>query len=763
MKIFTFSFKSLLIAAGLLMGSANAWGESQIFSEDFSGPSYNVTWGGTSQGGVSPAVADGALKVANGSASGDRSAYVAFGSNAYTGCCRLIFDMGMTKSEWSGKNNNFYVLPSATTDRYPSTTNAALIVTQDYNGAITIAGESVGTYDGTMLTYDLYLNTVTGSAKVIVKNGETTLKTISYNTTATGINTLHLNFNKNKGAFAIDNISFYSLTAPDFSLSDDSKTVTVDGSETVNVTGITGDVSVVSKNTSIATASYSAGVITINGVATGVTSLTVTATNDGLTIEKEIEVTVGDVATTTVTVNYLCGETPIAEALELTDVTVGSVLTASDITYDEVIYGSGVRYVNPTPDQTIPYTVVEDGVININYASQAAVTNVKKIVKAGDVTVSSTDVAQDGKYVGDVINFSFPTYINYNGTLYNKDANNKTYSQSFTLTATDQECILAYTATDITNVVYFSEGESVTGATSTSAGSNMSARSSNQACGYAESDITLINVPAGEYRMSGVMYSNSSAGLTLNFKLGEEAYNPNVVGSSNWYGFSQLFTLTSAADVKWLTSGSNTSGLDYVYIQKVAEPVTITAAGYATFSSSYPLDLTTANTPSGLTAYYIDKDDLTKNNAPFTAINQTVAASEGILLKGAEGIYNIKVATTGTALTDNALVATNGTAIAAGNYVFAYETENPSTTAGFYYVSTETAAVAAGKAYLDGSKVPSAAKAFIFGDTATEIEATPAVVEAEEPEVLYNMAGQIVGKDYKGIVINQKGVKRFNK
>ena len=191
-------------------------------------------------------------------------------------------------------------------------------------------------------------------------------------------------------------------------------------------------------------------------------------------------------------------------------------------------------------------------------------------------------------------------------------------------------------------------------------------------------------------------------------------------------------------------------------------PVTVTEAGYATFSSPYPLDLTTANTPDGLTAYYIAEGNLSKNNASFTAINQTVAAGEGILLKGAANIYNIKVAASGTDLSDNALVATDGNAIPANNYVFAYETENPSTTAGFYYVNEATAAVPAGKAYLNGSKVPSSVKSFIFGDdTATGVDA-PVAAEAEEDGVYYNLNGQQVTKDYKGIVI-VNGKKFYNK
>ena len=105
MKRTFYLLKTLLVAVGLCVGASNAWAESLIFSEDFADETYNVTWGGTSAGGIAPAVADGALKVANGSQTGDRSAYIAFGSNAHTGCCRLTFDMGMTKSGWNGSKN----------------------------------------------------------------------------------------------------------------------------------------------------------------------------------------------------------------------------------------------------------------------------------------------------------------------------------------------------------------------------------------------------------------------------------------------------------------------------------------------------------------------------------------------------------------------------------------------------------------------------------------------------------------------------------
>ena len=91
---------------------------------------------------------------------------------------------------------------------------------------------------------------------------------------------------------SVDDIVIHKQTYPAFNLSDTEKEFYVEDSETVTLTDITGDISVVSDNTGVATVSYSDGTITINGVAEGTATITVTGNNDGLTITKTIEVTV---------------------------------------------------------------------------------------------------------------------------------------------------------------------------------------------------------------------------------------------------------------------------------------------------------------------------------------------------------------------------------------------------------------------------------------------------------------------------------------
>lgn len=347
--------------------------------EDFADETYNVTIGAPSAGGVVPTIKGGKLTVANGSASGDRTAYVNFAP--VTGkAFDITFKMAMTKSGTSGRNNLFYILPIQTTARYPDITNALLTVSQDYNGAITVNGTSIGTFNGTELTYNVIVDTRGGSTVTTITNGETEVATVKGTTTGTAVSTFNMQFNKSYGAFTLDDIVVKTLTVPTFTLS--SKEATVDSTTTktatVNVTDIVGTVSVESDNTSIATAEYADGVVTIKYVADGVANVTVTATNDGLTKEETIAVTSGTVDTTNVTINYVSNDTNKTTLLKsdtVSDVNVGSTLdlssyiakvtsytdTKTGVTYTAT-YAGGVTEVEVTEDMSyaLAYDLTEN-------------------------------------------------------------------------------------------------------------------------------------------------------------------------------------------------------------------------------------------------------------------------------------------------------------------------------------------------------------------------------------------------------------------
>jgi hypothetical protein len=126
---------------------------------------------------------------------------------------------------------------------------------------------------------------------------------------------------------------------------------------------------------------------------------------------------------------------------------------------------------------------------------------------------------------------------------------------------------------------------------------------------------------------------------------------------------------------------------------------TLDNAGYATFASAYPLDLTTANLPAGVTAY---KAVVVGTTAKFTALNQTVPANTGILLKGeASTSYNIPVVASGTEVTDNEfLVNEAGTTFDAADGYYYFAMKKNEATLTFATFAPSTLAFPANKAYL---------------------------------------------------------------
>ena len=125
---------------------------------------------------------------------------------------------------------------------------------------------------------------------------------------------------------SIDDIILFKLVYPTFTLSDTEKEFYVEDSETVTLTSITGDISVKSDDTDVATVSYSDGTVTINGVAAGTTTVKVTGKNDGLTITKNIDVTINGFAA-----KYTAAKAPYDTKVESLD-TDGQAYWTANVT-----------------------------------------------------------------------------------------------------------------------------------------------------------------------------------------------------------------------------------------------------------------------------------------------------------------------------------------------------------------------------------------------------------------------------------------------
>ena len=241
----------------------------------------------------------------------------------------------------------------------------------------------------------------------------------------------------------------------------------------------------------------------------------------------------------------------------------------------------------------------------------------------------------------------------------------------------------------------------------------------------------------------------------------------NTGGTFNrgWNDVSLVFTVTETANVNIGVQSGNGKDLWWsatrFRLVQLAEVTSVKAAGYASFSSEYALDL---DNIEGGKAYIVKADAVSGDNIIITPQAGKVAANTGLILKtdgGAAGTITIPVAASGATVSENKLVAVteDATAVAADNYVLGAKSDNSNV--GLYKLASATN-LNKGQAYLPGGFSSVKVLNFIIeGETPTGVEA-PAVAEAEEDGVIYNVNGQVVDKNYKGIVI-KNGKKYINK
>ena len=231
-------------------------------------------------------------------------------------------------------------------------------------------------------------------------------------------------------------------------------------------------------------------------------------------------------------------------------------------------------------------------------------------------------------------------------------------------------------------------------------------------------------------------------------------YGNHAAAAANY----TMYSLRKGANITYSLSNGSLLMQGTIY-RPAPLSVTIGSTGYTTLASPYALDLT--KLPDGVTAYYASavngsKVVLTEKS------DAAVAAGTGLVLKGAAGIYDIPVTVSGSAINGNLLVGclSAATAWGADKYVL----WNDNGVAKFCnlanYTSVSPMTIPAGKAYLDASTAGVKLLSIVFVDESITGVETPTA--AEEDGIYYNLNGQQVTRDYKGIVI-KNGRKYYNK
>ena len=148
----------------------------------------------------------------------------------------------------------------------------------------------------------------------------------------------------------------------------------------------------------------------------------------------------------------------------------------------------------------------------------------------------------------------------------------------------------------------------------------------------------LVSYASGNYLVNNSNFLGYNGVQTAGTSIAFEAASDNLTGAYNiiFNGNRKLYTnqngYTDAA-------GSDASGLGYDFnLEEVTElPVTITAAGYATFYA--PVDVTY----DGIEAYYTTGEVKDEKYLQLVDFEGTIPATDGAILKGNEGTYYLTI------------------------------------------------------------------------------------------------------------------------
>lgn len=190
------------------------------------------------------------------------------------------------------------------------------------------------------------------------------------------------------------------------------------------------------------------------------------------------------------------------------------------------------------------------------------------------------------------------------------------------------------------------------------------------------------------------------------------------------------------------------------------ESLTIPSSSFATYAAYYPVDYA----KSDLEAYAVKLNDA-KDGVVFTKISGVVPAGVPVLLKGdANKEYVLNKADGGSSvstdlkMSDGTATSTDASASTDAVTLYALSTVNGVTA---FYPVKKGSPIPAKRCYLEvKSTSPKAAFYSLgtnFGETTGISSVENKVEKADAP--VYNLAGQLVGKGYKGLVI--KNGKKF--
>ncbi len=238
----------------------------------------------------------------------------------------------------------------------------------------------------------------------------------------------------------------------------------------------------------------------------------------------------------------------------------------------------------------------------------------------------------------------------------------------------------------------------------------------------------------------------------------------NIVKSTTNY----TYTWTGNAKNIVLTFGLEDGQSDYqsVYVSSIvvitatspSTPQTITKyISSAEWSSFVPSENVVV--PEGVTVYYAKTGSYNGSSVVAVPVEkgQTIAKNTGFFINGSEGNHEFTVSTVDPLnITDNMLSCGANSPIENGSLVFGRNYINDVLTVGFFPLTSYDISLPEGIVYIDGTKLPQYQQAKAIS-VVFDVEKPTAIMPMQNAEGkvqnYYNLSGQKVNSNYKGIVI----------
>ena len=285
-------------------------------------------------------------------------------------------------------------------------------------------------------------------------------------------------------------------------------------------------------------------------------------------VSLELEYVEAD-ASANFTIKYMCGGAEVKESRVETG-TKGAASVISDADKADFIAGSKKYiYVN---DNAGEVTVAADGssVVTVNFR-EASTFNYSIVTDKG------LTVASGSSFEGEKPTVGYPRYAlsKADSVLYQAGPTNKEYRKEITMDEDNKSVVIAYNNESVNKVVFYTEGEDISGTTPVTYG-NVAVRASKAGAVKTSEDVAITMLPAGKYKIHVGCFTSAKefADKVINLGIGDKVIGFTCSAVNLSEVCSDEIVLSKTKTLKYLAEGSgDNAALDYLYIEKTGNVV----------------------------------------------------------------------------------------------------------------------------------------------------------------------------------------------